>query len=290
MSFKVSFLDNQVCGVDDFNAIVSDIMTGGVVTNDFDNTSEYQMSKMNVVTKTGVSQGVSAKETSLACTVGAGGVYVAPGLGVFGSGAKIKVTESEFVECNDVENAYVYAYHDVINNVAGIKSASDGFPAETEAGFYVLPLCQIEGGIFTDKREYAKSNVIKACDTVNTVKKMVLTVPNKDYDGQDIVVLTASDKTRLNFLLFLTIEGVYIVEETNYGEFRIIYSLTSSSAESLKILGNVILWEGTGTNYTYLKDFKRDATGNICAEVNSGLLSSSYEYILYASVYEEVSE
>lgn len=291
MSYKVSFLDNQVCGVDDFNAILGDIAQEGVVTNDFDKTSIYQMSKMNVVTQKVISQGVSERETSLACSVGMkdedNGIYVAPGIGIFGSGARIKVESSEFVSFGGNENGYVYAYHDMKNNMAGFMSSSEGFPAEVEGEFYILKLCSVVGGVFADKREYAKAN-IKVCDTVNAVKKMLLSIPNEDYSGQKITILSASDKTKLNFLFFVTSEGIYFVEETSYGEFRIIDH--GQNTDNVHTVVSVSLWKGTGSNYARLTNFERDANGNICAKVDSGLLNSKYQYLLYASVYEEVDE
>lgn len=280
MSFKVSFLDNQVCGVDDFNAIVGDIMTGGVVSSDFSGTSAYQMSKMNVVLGNGrISQGVSASETSLACSISTGGVYVAPGLGIFGSGAKIKVTESEFVACDDVENVYVYAYHDKVNNMAGVKSSGEGFPAEVDGELYVLKLCSVVGGVFTDERGYAKANV-KACDTFNATKKMEMVTPGRDFDKQEIVLEVGGDQ--INFLVIkakTNSYNVWIVEEPEYGVFEIYQGGHGTPVTTI--------WLSTYVGFT---DFRRGENGELLVTHRHASGGSVCAYTLYASVCKEVSE
>lgn len=280
MSFKVSFLDGQVCGVDDFNALLGDIVQEGVVTDDFDATSAYQMSKLNVVYGNGkISQGVAASETSLSCTMGTGGVYVAPGLGIFGSGAKIKVTESEFVECDDVDNVYVYAYHDKVNNMAGVKSSGEGFPAEVDGELYVLKLCSVVGGVFTDERGYAKANV-KACDTFNATKKMEMVTPGRGFDEQEIVLEVGGDQ--INFLVIKAKTGshdMWIVEEPEYGVFEIYKGGRGTPVTTI--------WF---SDYVGFTGFRRGENGELLVTHIHASGGAVCKYTLYASVCEEVSE
>lgn len=274
MSCKVSFFDNQTAGVDDFNAILGDIAQKGIVTEDFDKTEVYQMSKMNTVTKKCVSQGVSADEKSLKCTIGKSGgkdgVFVASGLGIFSNGAKIKVTESEFVEC-DVQNACVYAFYDGKFNLSGLK-AGESFPEEAENEMYVLPLCEIENGVVKDKREYAKAKV-RVCDIFNAVTKEIKTLPTKAEHGSDMVLSLAGEK--VNFFVFDCLDTMAIVTEDKEGNFVI-----RQDGDEKTIVKLAKYYDA------HLCDFRRNEEGCVVARIVS-YTNAEKEYVLYKSVYEE---
>ncbi len=288
MSYKASFLDNQVVGVDDFNSIVSNLIGAGVVTTDFNAAESYMLSKMNDVTKDAVETAgvVPESEGSLMCTLSGNTVTIAEGSAVFASGVNFKVTGSETLEIETGETQYVYLKHDVIQNTAAPCVSGDGFPSDAEDSLYVVPLCVVEDGAVTDMRKYARGKLQAPSDWNGTKVQTMYTPYNSNTNisrTEEIELDVGGD--RINFLVFVSSDDLAVVTETEDGEFNVVTSKLSSKSTTIQ------LYIGASNIYfAYITGFRRDEYGRLlCKWLYQA--PAAHEYTLYSSVYsEEASE
>lgn len=164
MGKKVYFLDsikqsdgnyNNVYGVDDINAIVSNLVGAGVAP--FPSGDTYDVSELNSLTSELVGEGTSFD--GLKVSFADNKIHIAQGIGYFENGATIVVdSEGEELDYNVAETLYVYAEYNQALNTCGFY-ASESEPAKG-SGIYTLMLATIAAdGTVTDRRAVAQSKV-----------------------------------------------------------------------------------------------------------------------------------
>lgn len=296
MSYKASFLDNQVVGVDDFNSIISNLVGAGVVTTDFSKSESYMISKMNDVTKDAIATAgvVPESESSLRCTLSGTVLTIAAGSAVFASGVNFRVTEAEAVEIEAGKMQYVYLKHDKIQNTAMPYVSEDGFPEESD-NLYIIPLCVIdEGGAVEDRRKYARGK-LQAPNDWNGTKVQTMTIPTSleesdDYYNKEIELKVGGD--RINFLAISSCNmynsgGIGIITEPTRGNFEVV-SLNSNGKLSTSRV--TLSGSRSTTRGASIEGFRRDENGRLLCTMQSDL-HDVRTYTLYSSVYyEEASE
>ena len=164
MGKKVYFLDSvkqsdgsydNTYGVDDVNAIVSNLVGAGVAP--FPSGDTYDVSELNSLTSALVAEGTSLD--GLKVSFADNKIHIAQGIGYFENGATIVVdTVGEELDYNVAETLYVYAQYNQALNTCGFCT-SESKPASS-TGIYVLILATIAAdGVVTDKRVIAQSKI-----------------------------------------------------------------------------------------------------------------------------------
>lgn len=164
MGKKVYFLDSveqsdgnydNTYGVDDVNAIVSNLVGAGIAP--FPSGDTYDVSELNSLTSALVAEGTSLD--GLKVSFADNKIHIAQGIGYFENGATIVVdSDGEELDYNVAETLYVYAEYNQALNTCGFHT-SESEPVSS-AGIYVLVLATIAvDGTVTDKRVFAQSKV-----------------------------------------------------------------------------------------------------------------------------------
>lgn len=164
MGKKVYFLDSvkqsdgsydNTYGVDDINAIVSNLVGAGVAP--FPSGDTYDVSELNSLTNALVAEGTSLD--GLKVSFADNKIHIAQGIGYFENGTTIVVdSDGEKLDYNVAETLYVYAEYNRALNTCGFYT-SQSKPAPS-TGIYVLVLATITAdGTVTDKRVIAQSKV-----------------------------------------------------------------------------------------------------------------------------------
>lgn len=164
MGKKVYFLDSvkkadgsydNTYGVDDVNAIVSNLVGAGVAP--FPSGDTYDVSELNSLTSALVAEGTSLD--GLKVSFADNKIHIAQGIGYFENGATIVVdSDGEELDYTVAETLYVYAEYNQTLNTCGFR-ASESEPSKG-TGIYTLMLATISAdGTVTDKRVFAQSKV-----------------------------------------------------------------------------------------------------------------------------------
>ena len=164
MGKKVYFLDSakqsdgnydNTYGVDDVNAIVSNLVGAGVAP--FPSGDTYDVSELNSLTSALVAEGTSLD--GLKVSFADNKIHIAQGIGYFENGATIVVdSDGEELDYNVAETLYVYAQYNQALNTCGFYTSESKPTSNT--GVYVLILATIAAdGTVTDKRVIAQSKV-----------------------------------------------------------------------------------------------------------------------------------
>lgn len=164
MGKKVYFLDSikksdgsydNTYGVDDVNAIVSNLVGAGIAP--FPSGDTYDVSELNSLTSALVAEGTSFD--GLKVSFADNKIHIAQGIGYFENGATIVVdSDGEELDYNVAEILYVYAEYNQALNTCGFY-ASENEPSD-DIGIYTLMLATIAAdGTVTDKRVVAQSKV-----------------------------------------------------------------------------------------------------------------------------------
>lgn len=164
MGKKVYFLDSveqsdgsydNTYGVDDVNAIVSNLVGAGVAP--FPSGDTYDVSELNSLTSALVAEGTSLD--GLKVSFADNKIHIAQGIGYFENGATIVVdSDGEELDYNVAETLYVYAQYNQALNTCGFYT-SESEPSSS-TGIYVLILATIAAdGTVTDKRVIAQSKI-----------------------------------------------------------------------------------------------------------------------------------
>lgn len=208
MGKKVYFLDSveqsdgnydNTYGVDDVNAIVSNLVGAGVAP--FPSGDTYDVSELNSLTSALVAEGTSLD--GLKVSFAENKIHIAQGIGYFENGATIVVdSDGEELDYNVAETLYVYAEYNQALNTCGFYTSESEPTSST--GIYVLVLATIAAdGTVADKRVFAQS---KVATLGRNVTKNVIVKGNADtaaYFGEGAIVYQFDfDTSKFNSIYF----------------------------------------------------------------------------------------
>lgn len=212
MGKKVYFLDSveqsdgsydNTYGVDDVNAIVSNLVGAGVAP--FPSGDTYDVSELNSLTSALVAEGTSLD--GLKVSFADNKIHIAQGIGYFENGATIVVdSDGEELDYNVAETLYVYAEYNQALNTCGFHT-SESEPVSS-TGIYVLILATIAAdGTVTDKRVIAQSKV--ATLGRNVPLQLWKQTEGKTYRAGDVIVEAEIDVSRFNYFVYIWVYDSY---------------------------------------------------------------------------------
>ncbi|MBS7297523.1 MAG: hypothetical protein KIG65_00420 [Eubacteriales bacterium] len=158
MSYKCSFLDNEVYGAEDVSGAFSKLISGGVLLYPETDTVAQSMNELNSEV---VSGGVAAYD-NLDVHITETGAIVEKGVAFFESGVCVEVdSDGAAIDFEDGKSVYIYfAYYPELNSV--VLKATEELPEGD-----IVALAHINNEkIITDMRSYATAKV--AINTANT--------------------------------------------------------------------------------------------------------------------------
>ena len=150
-----TFEDNTVVTAEDLNNIAVDL--GDATFSAFSN-SKFGVDKLNEITADLVDKGVLTTGDKCEPVVSNGKVYIKSGVIVFGSGAKIKITEP--VEITAILGGYIYGYNDTLTGKASIVCNTE---TPTIGDFVMLAQIDNSGNVI-DKRTLCEAKALKNAD------------------------------------------------------------------------------------------------------------------------------
>lgn len=250
MGKKVYFLDsikqsdgsyNNTYGVDDINAIVSNLVGAGVAP--FPSADTYDVSELNSLTSALVAEGTSLD--GLKVSFNDNKIHIAQGIGYFENGATIVVdSEGEELEYSVAETLYVYAEYDQALNVCGFYT-SESEPISS-TGIYVLVLATISAdGTVIDKRNIAQSKIATMGKNV-TKTDVILEKDGENcttYTTGTIVHETKFDISKYNAVYFTGREYAY--SDSEYQINKVI------NLSELLFGEEILIFSRKRTNYNY---------------------------------------
>ena len=151
-----SFMLNQEVSATTLNDVAADL--GAASFSKFSNGVETAVSELNGITQALTSKGVLRTGNKCAPSYSGGAVSIAPGIAVFNTGAKRKLTESVTVQIPNSNRHYVYFENDHNLNEIFLK-ASETTP---EADSDCVMLATVQGGTLSDAREWSTPKVTMA--------------------------------------------------------------------------------------------------------------------------------
>lgn len=167
------FEDNAVVTVEDLNNIAVDL---GDTTFSAFSDAKFGVDKLNEITGDIVGKGILNIDKK--CEVLTAGsstyTYVLPGVIVFESGAKIRITSSITLETMDGD--YIYAFNDVTTGKASIQTSAE-YPT---SGDYVMLAQRNAGAAVTDLRQYSVAKTTLSADVENNIVEQEVIVPVHD--------------------------------------------------------------------------------------------------------------
>lgn len=147
---------NQEVSATTLNDVAADL--GAASFSKFSNGVETAVSELNGITQALTSKGVLRTGNKCAPSYSGGAVSIAPGIAVFNTGAKRKLTESVSVQIPNSNRHYVYFENDHNLNEIFLK-ASETTP---EADSDCVMLATVQGGTLSDAREWSTPKVTMA--------------------------------------------------------------------------------------------------------------------------------
>lgn len=163
--------DNDIITASDLNNIAADL--GKTTFANFNDTQTYNIDSLNDITAAIVSKGILSRFDKCACSLIGTALTIKTGIIVFESGAKIRITSNKIINIPVGTNKYyVYAHRDATTGTATIQ-VQITLPDSGD----IVELCEIDGGVLTDKRIQATSKCALTADGVSR-KIHVTTQPN----------------------------------------------------------------------------------------------------------------
>lgn len=157
-----TFEDNAVVTAEDLNNIAVDL---GDTTFSAFSEEKFGVDKLNEITADLVSKGILTAGDRCEPIISDGKVYIKSGVIVFGSGAKIKITEP--VEVGAAAGDYIYAYNDVLTGKASIIASAEMPDAKDDK---VVMLARLSnGGTIESLRQMSVANITLSADVTNRV-------------------------------------------------------------------------------------------------------------------------
>ncbi|MBR6523447.1 MAG: hypothetical protein IKT39_02410 [Clostridia bacterium] len=177
---STTFEDNAVVTAEDLNNIAVDL---GDATFSVFSDEKFGVDKLNEITAGLVGKGILTTGDRCEPIVSDGKVYIKSGVIVFGSGAKIRISEPVGVSL--VNGGYIYAFNDVTTGKASIK-VGECLPT---SGDYVL-IAQIDdAGIVVDLREKAVANLTLPTELQNNYAEQTANIYCYNENGDNDVVV-----------------------------------------------------------------------------------------------------
>lgn len=248
MAIYFSFVDNEVYGTEDINAITKDLTGAGIAP--FPTQESYNVSDLNTVTSAVVGTGVSLDGCK--CTVVSMSdsyivVSVSPGIIYFSDGARVRIDNDGYsLTIASGKEIYIYAYYSKSLQNADIVADTTNAPESGEA----IILAEISAeGVLVDRRMFARSKV--ATFGSNTTFETAFTYPDDPiYDEgkgmYEFGYVEGVDLSKFNYaLISYNMTSGYNVTKC-YGTFN----LMSNRFEGV-IMGD----RYTGYNQTKLLDW-----------------------------------
>lgn len=217
-------LDNQIITGELLNNIAADL--GLPEFNKFGE-NKFGVDELNNITGDLTGKGILNIYEKCLPTIFGNTISIAPGIIVFDSGAKLRLTEPATFEIENTDMLYIYAVNDTVNNQVLITALYEPLTV----GDYLL-LCEIKEGTLYDKRLFSKSKVV-ALDG-NLIQEEILSSPYIEkntealinsiqllnpsatkvigYIYSDEIYVTADDV--IGFFVYDSLENRYITFET----------------------------------------------------------------------------
>lgn len=238
--------DNDIITASDLNNIAADL--GKTTFANYNDTQTYNIDSLNDITAAIVSKGILSRFDKCACSLIGTALTIKTGIIVFESGAKIRITSNKIINIPDSTNKYyVYAHRDATTGTATIQVQT----ALPESGD-IVELCEIDGGILTDKRTFATSKVaIPATETWNRTQT---------YSLSDFSV-SIPWNTTVRGTIEIDVQGddfgYLIVQNTNYfGMYDIkakTYRCTAKTDKELWLSNSAVYYINTYSTQRFLR-------------------------------------
>lgn len=152
----VSFMLNQEVSETTLNDVAVDL--GAASFSKFSNGVETAVSELNGITQALTSKGVLRSGNKCAPSYSNGAVNIAPGIAVFNTGAKRKLTESASIQIPDSDKHYVYFENDHNLNEIFLKASVTAPAADSDC----VMLATVQNGTLSDAREWSTPKVTMA--------------------------------------------------------------------------------------------------------------------------------
>lgn len=233
MSYKFSFVDNEIYSASDVNAITKRLVTSGI-EDSFTDGVAYNVSKFNEAGRLLYTSGV-VPETCLTLKVveaEEGSILINPGMAFFDDGSVIEIEDGgEKLPYVKGAKNYVYLKNDLIN--ANISYPYCGVAEPT--GDCVLLAEISENGVITDKRIFARGKLPGYQSVGGNIMFFSenITLTNTSMNKQSYISGSATfDIGENNFKYILAMRtgersyenmdflGLYNIEEDTYIGFR----------------------------------------------------------------------
>lgn len=263
MSYKCSFLDNEIYGAEDVSGAFSKLISGGVLPYPETDTVSQALNTLNAEV---VSDGVAAYD-SLEVSITETGAMVGKGVAFFESGVSVEVdSDGAAVDFEAGKSVYVYfAYYPELNSVV-LKATEELPDGDIVALAYIS-----EDKTITDMRKYAAAKV--AVNTANTYHNF--TVHHKRWCNNTTNAM----------------EGAQTVYKMPHNGFRyLLLKGADLGAIDYKPVEHVIDLNVEGEQYIYLNEsgistmmyVTRNGTELTITSVRSNTLSEHYLYLTLA--------
>lgn len=189
-----TFEDNAVVTAEDLNNIAVDL---GDATFSAFSDEKFGVDKLNEITADLVGKGVLTTEDRCEPIISSGKVYIKSGVIVFGSGAKIKITEP--VEVGAVAGDYIYAYNDVLTGKASIIASAE-MPNTDDDKVVML------GYLNTDKiienlRQMSVAKITPSADVPNRIENISVDYYVDDQTREQEIIVEPSLSSCTLFIL-----------------------------------------------------------------------------------------
>ena len=251
-----TFEDNTEVTLADLNNIGVDL--GDTDFNAF-STEKFGVDKLNQITSDLVSSGVLriGENGELGCEVIASNdmAYIQPGAIVFGSGAKIRITEPVGVSL--LPGTVIYA----LNNPATGRASID--VSETLPDGDCVLLAQVDAeGILSDRRSSCVAKVLMTADPQNIYREITATIEDVYYETKEITVDIGS--SAFSYVYFL-------------GTKRVATGVSNGTAKYVAV----------GKNAVFLEDEEKSQIdiGRNAGTINNSLYFKKEGQFLTISVY-----
>ncbi len=163
MSYEVTFADNTEVTLENMNDIAKDL--GDTEFSEF-STNKFGVDTLNSITSDLVSSGILRTEenANMGCepVIGGNNVIIRPGVIVFETGAKLRITEAETIA--KTNSTYIYAKNDHITGLASIVVSETAPTNQMDA----VQICRIDAnGNLIDLRSSSVAKVPLTTDAEN---------------------------------------------------------------------------------------------------------------------------
>lgn len=173
MSFIYDFADNVSISAAELNAIAAGIGENTVVSNNFANSINYAVNKLNAIRSDILNPGIIS---GMSCSCEKNIVSISAGIAVFKNGMRLEITETETFPVFEEKTTYVYLYASESYNCAMPIITS----SEKDSDAY-LPVAEIDKyGNVTDARCFSTSKIpLSSGSAVQSVNLDYATVSNR---------------------------------------------------------------------------------------------------------------